>query len=191
MPTIAQTIAHGLNGLNRMKHFLHPGQAAVVREFIRTSEERDYFAQQMHDLADIIDAMPKSYESDGQGDEAIVHLHYFYGGSDWWIIEKDAEALDYELEGDPNGHHRAFGFVCLNGDTDCAELGYISLPEMFSGRAVIELDFHWTPKPLRLVKSKLRGEEPDPQPERPASIASATEALGQPAPLNLIPIGFL
>ena len=88
--------------------------------------------------------MPKTYESDGQGDDVTVMLHYFINGSDWWITERDV-ILDDQVQ--------AFGYVCLNGDIDCAELGYISITELINNN--VELDLYFEPTTLREVKKKL------------------------------------
>ena len=81
--------------------------------------------------------MPKTYEQDGLGEEAVVHLHYFTGSADWWITEKDSDP-------DGEGQVQAFGLADLFQDG--GELGYISLVEILAAGA--ELDLHWTPKPL-------------------------------------------
>lgn len=72
----------------------------------------------------------------------VAQAHYFYGGSDWYIIEWDGKDMMY-------------GYVILNGDTQNAELGNISLQEITSyrdkgGYSGIELDFHW--QPITLAK---------------------------------------
>ena len=75
--------------------------------------------------------MPKTYEQDGKGDQAIVYLHYFAGGqANAWITECDREPKQ----------HQAFGLADLFGDG--GEVGYISLVEWLSNNA--ELDFHFT-----------------------------------------------
>jgi hypothetical protein len=33
--------------------------------------------------------MPQTGETDGQGDKAVAHLHYFMGQFDFWITERD------------------------------------------------------------------------------------------------------
>jgi hypothetical protein len=78
-----------------------------------------------------------SYETDGQGDNAVVYLHYFLNGCDWYITEKDME--DDQLQ--------AFGYANLGYG---GELGYISIQEIVTVGA--ELDLHWTPKPLKDCK---------------------------------------
>lgn len=107
-------------------------------------EEGDAFEVLIIETAERITNMPVTYEQDGKGDEAIVHLHYFLGQTDWWITEKD-------MTGD--GRQQAFGFACLNGWTDCAELGYISIEDLIEVGA--ELDLYWTPKTLGEVRKAL------------------------------------
>lgn len=70
--------------------------------------------------------------------EAIVYLHYFSPGCDWWIIEKDINA---EQE-------QAFGVVKLNGSPP--EFGYIDLSELIEIN-LVELDFHWQPTKLKNI----------------------------------------
>lgn len=65
-------------------------------------------------------AAPKLYSQDGKGYEAEVFAHYFLGGSDWLVTEYDPE------------EDLAFGWACLNGDRQLAELGYVSLAELES-----------------------------------------------------------
>jgi hypothetical protein len=70
---------------------------------------------------------PPLYAQDGKGLEAIVHAHYFVGGCDWLVTEYDpADDL-------------AFGWACLNGDRQNAELGYVSLAELEEIRVPLQL----------------------------------------------------
>ena len=102
-------------------------------------EEREFFKGKILELAETIATMPKSYETDGQGKEAVAILHYFLNGWDWYITEKDAKG---------NGTRQAFGLV-KGFET---ELGYISIAEIV--RAGAELDLHWTPKTLAEIRGK-------------------------------------
>lgn len=103
-------------------------------------EERDYFTEVINKLVGVIDKMPKTYETDGQGNKAIVYLHYFKGGIDAWVVEKDVGDED-EIR-----QLQAFGAANLGWG---AELGYINLEEMIFNGA--ELDLYWTPKTLEEV----------------------------------------
>ena len=98
--------------------------------------------QKLIDLAQQIDTMPKTYEQDGKGDQAIAHLHYFTGASDWYITEKDMDG----------GIQQAYGYAILNGDNECAEVGYISIEELTRHGA--ELDLHFAPRSLAEIKAK-------------------------------------
>jgi len=70
---------------------------------------------------------PPIRSQDGKGYEATVFAHYFIGGCDWLVTEYDP---DDDL---------AFGWACLNGDTQNAELGYVSLAELDEVRVPIRV----------------------------------------------------
>jgi hypothetical protein len=125
-----------------LNQFINRNQLQVLRE-LTTGEESQHFVELAMKLKSTIAAMPKTYETDGQGDEATAHLHYFTGSSDWWITERDCEQEQYQ----------AFGFACLNGWTEDAELGYISIQELIQCGA--EIDLYWTPKTIGEIKKTL------------------------------------
>lgn len=110
-------------------------------------EEREFFKQMLKDLDAHISAMPATYETDGQGNAALVQLHYFYGGSDWYITEKDSNP-------DGEGQLQAFGFACINGDYFNAEMGYISIMELIEND--VELDLYFKPCPIGEIKEKFK-----------------------------------
>ena len=142
------------SGAPNPHNFLKPEQAALLRFFVphqelyvitnnaQRGEEADYFRGKLKDLAELIEGMPKTYEQSNNADPT-VYLHYFYGASDWYIIEKDRVSP---------GHEQTFGYAILNGDTQCAELGYISIQELL-GISGMQLDLHWNPKPLSEIKA--------------------------------------
>ena len=132
-----------------LNHFIGKSQLSVMRSACK-GEEGQYYRDMIKKLKDQIFTMPKSYESEGQGDEAKVALHYFKGGSDWYIIEKDAGSAHDEVSG---MQHQAFGFACLNGDTENAELGYISIQELIENG--VELDLYYKPETIGDIKAKL------------------------------------
>lgn len=121
-------------------------------------EEWRFFADKMKELAATIASMPKTYDQDGKGEEAIAHLHYFRGSGDWYITEKDMEGV---------GTEQAFGLADLYGDG--GELGYISIQEL--REAGVELDFHFTPKTVREVRKKPAEATPPPGAEPDATAA--------------------
>ena len=99
-------------------------------------EEGDHFIELIDRIHATWQAMPKTYETDAQGRAALARLHYFTGGCDWWIVEKDA---------DPNhaGQVQAFGVANLGMGP---EAGYISIPELLENGA--ELDLYFKPQTI-------------------------------------------
>lgn len=116
-----------------IRPFLSRTQLATMIELGRQlGAEGEFFLQQIIDLAEQIKTMPKSYEQDGLGDQAVAHLHYFTSGSDWYITEKDVDG----------GVRQTFGYAILNGDDQSAECGYTSIEELT--QLGVELDLYFT-----------------------------------------------
>jgi hypothetical protein len=66
------------------------------------------------------DRIPRLYETEATPlSEKLIHLHFFIGGCDWYIVEYDGDNL-------------FFGYAILNGDLINAEWGYISFDELKS-----------------------------------------------------------
>lgn len=124
-----------------LNQFVGRNQLQCMRECCNR-EEGNHFKAMIYDLKNTIASMPKTYETEGKGNEATVSLHYFKGGSDWYIIERDSE----------NEQLQAFGFACLNGDYEMAELGYINIQELI--RHNVELDLYYHPETLASVKQR-------------------------------------
>ena len=135
--------------MENLRKFIGREQSYAIRTASK-GEEGEYFKKMMVDLEQTIATMPKSYETDGQGDQAMATLHYFKDGSDWYITEKDAGSPDDEEQG---VQAQAFGFACLNGDSQNAEVGYISISELI--KYGVELDLYWTPKTIGAIKADL------------------------------------
>lgn len=106
-------------------------------------EERDYFVETLNRIAKTFADMPHTYQQDGKGDEAVAYLHFFRGGADWYITERDKSGGELA-----STHTQAFGLADLFGDG--GELGYINLDEL--AEAGVELDFHWQPKTLAAIR---------------------------------------
>lgn len=155
---VRQRIAFGLTALNAVRPWLGIAQGQSVADLISTSEERDFFIGKMLELSATIAAMPATR---GQEDveDSIVHLHYFSGGYDAWITEKDIGHPDDAPE---DFQCQMFGYARFAHMSECAELGYISLRELRT--IAIELDFHWAPTPLSQVKAGLDAAENPPPP---------------------------
>ncbi len=117
--------------LETFRRMTSKAQFLAVEELMR-GEEGQFFADTVTRLAGVFDAMPRTYETDGQGKAALCHLHYYTACGDWWIIERDADP-------DGEGQVQAFGIA----DLGFREYGYINLAEVLAAGA--ELDFHFTP----------------------------------------------
>ena len=124
-----------------LKQFVPFIQLEVIYQGMK-GEEAQHFREKKDELKLTFANMPKTYEQDGNGDDAIAHLHYFSGGLDWYITEKD--------KGDEDGNEQlqAFGLT-KNGDE--FEIGYIDITAL-QKIPMVEIDLHWKPKTLREIK---------------------------------------
>ncbi len=133
-------ILHALFPSGFFSKWMGKSQRQALRSVIN-GEEGDHFVQLLSDLRARIEAMPASYETDGEGDNAVVHLHYFRGSIDAWITEKDAGDGSED-----DSQYQAFGKITLTGSKEDAEFGYISIEELIGND--VELDLYWEPKRL-------------------------------------------
>jgi len=92
---------------------------------------------------------PPILSQDGKGQEATVFEHYFIGGCDWLVTEYDP-ADDI-----------AFGWACLNGDTQNAELGYTSLAELAEVRVplAVQVESNGMAEPIVLGQTGVERDE--------------------------------
>jgi len=132
----------GVAGLS-LKQWMPTGQFRVVMENARFSGEREYFRDLVVSLAQTIRDMPVTGDQDGMGDDAVAYLHYFVGGFDFYITEKDVDG----------GVMQAFGLI----SSDCVELGYISITEIIAAGA--ELDFNFAPTTVGALYTKHTADE--------------------------------
>ncbi|MBU2802169.1 MAG: hypothetical protein RE468_08965 [Acidithiobacillus caldus] len=119
---------------------LSKGQAQTLSALCK-GEEGEFFRKKIAEIHEIWRGMPCTYETDGEGLNAVAYLHYTLNAWDWYITERDADP-------DGLGQQQAFGLVCGFE----RELGYISLEEITAAGA--ELDLNWDPKPLREIPAK-------------------------------------
>ena len=122
--------------LKLLEAFISKTQLSAIKNFLGT-EEKEFYIAKINEIYETIKNMPKTYDTDGQGDSAIVYLHYFINDSDFYITEKDIE--DEQLQ--------AFGLVSLSGSEP--ELGYVPISELIDMN--VELDLYWSPKTLKKV----------------------------------------
>lgn len=140
--TIPHSRLEAADALPKLRSFIGKSQLFCLEQGTR-GEESQYFLDLICQLAERIIAMPGVYEQDGKGDEAIVYLHYFRGGMDWFITEKDIE------DDDEPGQHQAFGLSDLGHG---GELGYICIRELIECH--VELDFYFEPRTLGAVQAE-------------------------------------
>lgn len=124
------------NKLEYLKKFISKQQLSSL-EFVLKSEESAYAKEKIDYLFDLIQKMPKTYETDGQGDQAIAYLHYYKSSIDFFVTEKDIETEQLQ----------AFGLVNMNNEL---ELGYINIQEILELN--FELDLNWSPKTLEEIE---------------------------------------
>lgn len=127
--------------LTALQGFISMGQLRVITAGCR-GEEGDYFRAKLTEYGERIAAMPKTYDQGDLGEQAVISLHYFIGGCDWYITERD-------IDEDGEGQIQAFGLADLFGDG--GEIGYISIPEILANGG--ELDLHFAPCTLAEVKA--------------------------------------
>lgn len=148
--------------MKELRGFMSNSQKSAV-QFGLNGEEKAFFQDKMIELADIVRTMPKVYGQDGKGDQAIAYLHYFKGGMNWYITEKDSEAEQLQ----------AFGLADLG--QGFPEIGYINLVEVTQIGA--ELDFNWKPKTLAAIKAGRVGGDEDQEDDSAALQESFNTAL--------------
>lgn len=116
--------------------FIPARQREAIASNLR-GNERGWFADKMIELHDLIEKMPHTYQTKGQGTNAVAYLHYFGGGSfNAWITEKDVDG----------GTQQAYGRQDIYGDG--GDIGYVCIDEIVASKRC-ELDLHWTPIPLK------------------------------------------
>ena len=121
-----------LKALQELAPYMARGQWHALWRGCQRGSGQVHFRQLVQDWAARIAAMPKTYETDGQGLKAVAHLHYFTPAFDFYITEKDRSG----------GTQQAFGLACAHE----REIGYINIRQLVEAGA--ELDLHWTPKTL-------------------------------------------
>jgi hypothetical protein len=88
-----------------------------------------------------LNALPKFYSTENiKAENKIIKMHFFMGGSDWYIAEYDPESRQF------------FGYAVINGDDQMGEWGYVSYDELLQikmGFQEVDRDLHWTPKKFK------------------------------------------
>lgn len=128
-----------MQSFQNLPKFIPVAQQELYADLLVSSEEKEAFATKLAELEGVIKGMPVSYQTESQGDDAMVQLHYFDSDSEWFITEKD-------MEGD--GTCEATGLTVIDKQP---HLGYISIESLVKTPGV-EIDLHWKPKTLAEVK---------------------------------------
>lgn len=137
MTTIINTIPQATAAFNALRGFISPAQMSEMAVVCR-SEEKGFMFGKLAELVDTIQTMPKTYETDGQGNDAVAHLHYFARDCDWYITERDIELYQ----------RQAFGLCCIWE----GEIGYVSILEIVEAGA--EIDLYFEPATLKEIKRR-------------------------------------
>jgi len=144
-PATKLTKLDAANALVTLHGFIGRSQLSAIGHACY-GEEQQFFFHKLVALAGIVTSMPRTYQTNGQGDEAVVYLHYFGAGNcDWYITEADSNE-------DGEGQHQAFGLADLGYG---GELGYISIAELI--QLNMELDLYFKPCTLAELKSQRSG----------------------------------
>lgn len=159
-----ETIRETLQNTKYVKLVMPKLQQQVLLEYER-SEEKEHFIDLIKDLEKVFDEARKRQDLNLM--KSIVKAHYFYGATDWYILDYDPK------------ENLFFGYVVLNGDTQNSEAGYISIDELQTIKG-IELDFYFDQKPLgKILNSKYPGEfdeyEEEPEQKVEKTKASSTK----------------
>lgn len=120
--------------LRYLKGFVGMRQLLILADLM-LGEEGQHFIDTVCKFADRIKAMPVTGKN--RGPNPIAYLHFFKGGYDAYITEKDV------IEGEQNqaSGSASFGYGF--------ERGYISLIELAENN--VELDLYFEPTPLNEI----------------------------------------
>ncbi len=136
-PEKNETIADVVKGSKLFKLYAPKPQQAIV---LQSDEHIDTIKKLEKDLA----AIPTK-EQGGKIMDQKIYAHYFYGGSDWYVMDRS------------RGDREPFGYAILNGDLQMAEAGYLPLAEFQTSKKV-ELDFFFNQG--QTLKSVLKKQYP-------------------------------
>jgi hypothetical protein len=110
----------------KAKSLIPAGQLAVTLEnHVLTDAEIAVLNQ-------LANSIPVLYETDGKED-ALISLHYFYGGFDYYVLEWDEKDT-------------FFGWLFQNHKYK--EVGYQSKAELFKAIPLLNLDYYFKQQPI-------------------------------------------
>lgn len=129
-----------------LANFMSVSQRLTLKELLN-GEEGEHFVELVKKLVWRIKGTPVTYNTEEvETADKVLHLHYFLGGVDAWIVERDVgDTTDQNGEGE---QLQAFGKITVvGGGWGEAEWGYISIQELIE--AGVELDLYWEPKTVK------------------------------------------
>ncbi len=127
-----EVLNKGLNCLDRLKQYVPPFQRAATLETLQ-GEDGEAVLQELERMS--------SYLAKWPGEDMAV-FHLFVGGCDWLVMER------------ADKHGSAFGWANLN-DPQCAEYGYLWLPEILQCSPLVNIDYFWEPRPAEEAVQRL------------------------------------
>lgn len=119
--------------LEAAKKLIPSAQYAMMLDLSAHGEESEFFRGKIQEVARMAETLSANRDGKSYNAETERHdkgyIHYFAGGSDWYICELG------ETWTDENGkkhidENAAFGYAILNGDTETSEYGKIDLNEI-------------------------------------------------------------
>ena len=130
---------------NFLEKYIPRLELVALKEHIE-GEEKEHFIELLSRVEKQIKAMPKIYTtSEKEARNITIGMHYFGGATDYWIYELKQDTLE------------GYGYVCLFGMYENAELGYVYIPENLQ-IPFIELDLYWDDKKTLLpIMEKIQG----------------------------------
>lgn len=148
---MSQRVAEASEALRGiLVNFMPNAQRRALTAALR-GEEGECIADLVLGAVRNIRATPLTYQTESvETKDKTLCLHYFMGGVDAWIIERDVgDSGDATAPGAGEGEQiQAYGKICLAGEGwDGAEWGYISIKEMID--CGVELDLYFDPKPAK------------------------------------------
>jgi hypothetical protein len=93
---------------------------------ISSKELMHSMADKLNELAEAVPRLRETYENI----DAKIALHYFYGSTDFYVLEFDGDDL-------------FFGYMILSGDFEMSEYGYQVRSELFDAMPLLNLDYHF------------------------------------------------
>jgi hypothetical protein len=106
-----------------------------------TLASRELMSAYTKKLNTLARAVPGIYQTKGNRDAKIA-MHYFYGTTDFYLMEYD-------------GEDEFYGYMVLNGDRENAELGYQSKHQLFNALPLLNLDYHYERVTIAEIKKQL------------------------------------